>query len=34
MPNNVSIDALFMRLGTNLYNVQPRHSDYAFGFTA
>ena len=34
MPNNVSIDALFMRLGTNLYNTQPRHSNYAFGFTA
>ena len=34
MPNNVSIDALFMRLGTNLYNTQPRHSDYAFGFAA
>ena len=34
MPNNVSIDAIFMRLGTNLYNTQPRHSAYAFGFTA
>jgi hypothetical protein len=34
MPNNVSIDALFMRLGINLYNVQPRHNAYAFGFTA
>jgi len=34
MPNNVSIDALFMRLGINLYNVQPRHNNYAFGFTA
>jgi len=34
MPNNVSIDALFMRLGTNLYNCQPRHNCYAFGFTA
>ena len=34
MPNNVSIDAIFMRLGTNLYNCQPRHSNYAFGFSA
>jgi len=34
MPNNVSIDALFMRLGINLYNVQPRHNAYAFGFSA
>jgi len=34
MPNNVSIDALFMRLGTNLYNTQPRHNCYAFGFAA
>jgi hypothetical protein len=34
MPNNVSIDALFMRLGINLYNTQPRHNCYAFAFTA
>lgn len=34
MPNNVSMDAVFMRLGTNLYNTQPRHNQQAFGFTA
>lgn len=34
MPNNVSVDALFMRLGINLYNTQPRHNCYAFCFTA
>jgi len=34
MPNNVSMDALFMRLGTNLYNVMPRHNAVAFGFSA
>jgi hypothetical protein len=34
MPNNVSIDALFMRLGINLYNTQPRHNCYAFSFSA
>ena len=34
MPNNVSIDALFMRLGINLYNCQPRHNAYAFCFTS
>jgi hypothetical protein len=34
MPNNVSMDALFMRLGTNLYNVMPRHNCQAFGFSA
>ncbi len=33
MPNNVSMDALFERLGTNLYNVMPRHNAVAFGFT-
>lgn len=33
MPNNVSMDALFMRLGTNLYNCMPRHSAVAFGFS-
>ncbi len=32
MPNNVSMDALFMRLGTNLYNVSPRHNVQAYGF--
>lgn len=34
MPNNVSMDALFMRLGTNLYNTMPRHSAQAYGFSA
>lgn len=34
MPNNVSIDAIFMRLGTNLYNVMPRHNAVALGFAA
>jgi len=34
MPNNVSMDALFMRLGTNLYNSMPRHNAVAMGFTA
>ena len=34
MPNNVSMDALFMRLGTNLYNVMPRHNSQAYGFAA
>ena len=34
MPNNVSMDAMFMRLGTNLYNVMPRHCAQAFGYTA
>ncbi len=34
MPNNVSMDALFMRLGTNLYNTMPRHNSVAFGFSA
>lgn len=34
MPNNVSMDALFMRLGTNLYNVQPKHNAQAYGFSA
>ncbi len=34
MPNNVSMDALFMRLGTNLYNVMPRHNTVALGFSA
>lgn len=34
MPNNVSMDALFERLGTNLYNPTPRHSAVAFGFSA
>lgn len=32
-PDNVSIDALFMRLGTNLYNCQPAHNAVAFGFS-
>jgi hypothetical protein len=34
MPNNVSIDAIFMRVATNLYICQPRHSAYAFGFNS
>ena len=34
LPYNVSIDAIMMRLGTNLYNCQPRHNAYAFGFSA
>ncbi len=34
MPNNVSMDALFMRLGTNLYNCMPRHNAQAYGFSA
>lgn len=34
MPNNVSMDALFMRLGTNLYNVMPRHNAVGLGFSA
>lgn len=34
LPYNVSIDAIMMRLGTNLYNCQPRHNAYAFGFAA
>lgn len=33
-PNNVSIDALYMRLGTNLYNPLPRHSTVLFGFSS
>lgn len=34
MPNNVSMDAIFMRLGINLYNVMPRHNSQSYGFTA
>lgn len=34
LPYNVSVDAIFMRLATNLYTTQPRHCAYAFGFTA
>jgi len=34
MPNNVSMDAIFMRLGTNLYNVMPRHNSLGFGFSS
>ena len=34
MPNNVSMDAIFMRLGTNLYNTQPRHNSIALGFSS
>jgi len=33
-PNNVSIDALYMRLGTNLYDPLPRHSTVLFGFAS
>jgi hypothetical protein len=32
MPNNVSLDAVMVRLGTNLYNPMPRHGALAFGF--
>jgi hypothetical protein len=32
-PNNVSLDAVFLRLGTNLYDTMPRHSALAFGFS-
>jgi len=32
VPNNVSVDNLFERLGTNLYTPTPRHSAVAFGF--
>jgi hypothetical protein len=34
MPNNVSMDAMFLRLGTNLYNCQPRQNAQAYGFTS
>jgi len=34
MPNNVSMDALFCRLGTNLYNCMPRHNSQSYGFSA
>ena len=34
LPYNVSVDAIMMRLGTNLYNCQPRHNAYAYGFSA
>ncbi len=33
LPYNVTVDAIMMRLGTNLYNVQPRHNSYAYGFS-
>jgi len=33
MPNNVSLDAVMVRLGTNLYNPQPRHGALAYGFS-
>lgn len=32
VPNNVSVDNLFERLGTNLYTPTPRHSAVALGF--
>ena len=32
MPNNVSIDAIFERLGTNLYHTMPRHCGQMYGF--
>jgi hypothetical protein len=34
MPNNVSMDAMFLRLGTNLYNTQPRQNSQGYGFSA
>lgn len=33
IPNNVSVDNLFERLGTNLYTPTPRHSAVALGFS-
>jgi hypothetical protein len=33
MPNNVSLDAVMCRLGTNLYNPMPRHGALAYGFS-
>lgn len=33
VPNNVSVDNLFERLGTNLYTPTPRHSAVGFGFS-
>lgn len=33
MPNNVSLDAVMVRLGTNLYNPMPRHGAVAYGFS-
>jgi hypothetical protein len=33
MPNNVSLDAVMIRLGTNLYNPMPRHGAIAYGFS-
>ncbi len=33
LPYNVSVDAIFMRLATNLYTAQPRHNSMAYGFT-
>jgi hypothetical protein len=34
MPNNVSMDAMFLRLGTNLYCTMPRHCAVALGFSS
>lgn len=34
LPYNVSVDALFMRLAINLYNVMPRKNVQAYGFSA
>jgi hypothetical protein len=34
MPNNVSLNAMFMRDGMNVYNVQPRENMHAYGFTS
>lgn len=34
MPNNVSLDAVMIRLGTNLYNPMPRHGVIVYGFSA
>jgi hypothetical protein len=33
VPNNVSTDNIFERLGTNMYNPTPRRSAVAFGFS-
>ncbi len=32
--NNVSVDGIMMRLGIDLYNVQPRHNAMCFGFSS
>jgi hypothetical protein len=34
VPNNISVDAMFLRLGINLYCVQPRQNTHMYGFTS